>query len=136
MSRALRRATAALSLGLLAALTFPVTSPAGAAPSRRGIGLSLRSQPAWASTGDDVPFGLSLRGELTGLELRAVIHTYITTRAGFERATTGSRLGGVVGTTAVPTDAAGITTLTIPLDRKSTRLNSSHIPLSRMPSSA
>ena len=87
MSRALRRATAALSLGLLAALTLPVTSPAGAAPSRRGIGLSLRSQPAWASTGDDVPFGLSLRGELTGLELRAVIHTYITTRAGFELGT-------------------------------------------------
>ena len=35
------------------------------------------------------------------------------------------------------TDHAGFDRLSVePLDRKSTRLNSSHIPLSRMPSSA
>ena len=116
MSRAPRGAAAALCAALLAALlALPASTPADAAPSRRGVGLTLRSQPAWASTGDDVPFGLSVRGDLGGLELRAVIHTYITTRAGFERATTGSRLGGVVGTTAVPTGAAGPTVLTVPL---------------------
>ena len=34
------------------------------------------------------------------------------------------------------TPSGGTWNLTLPADRKSTRLNSSHIPLSRMPSSA
>lgn len=97
------------------AIGAAVPRPAGAAPDRRGISVTLRSQPAWASVGDDVTFVLGLRGELAGLEVRAVIHTYITTRAGFERATTGSRLGGVVGTTATPADALPGGALILPL---------------------
>ena len=37
---------------------------------------------------------------------------------------------------AMETDREGATDRSLELDRKSTRLNSSHIPLSRMPSSA
>ena len=53
---------------------------------------------------------------------------------------TGIRLGGGLGLTAIPgltTTATGtMAELQAMRDRKSTRLNSSHIPLSRMPSSA
>ena len=79
------------------------------------ISISLRSQPAWASAGDDVRLGLTVRGDVAGLEVRAVIHTYLTTRAGFDRAVTGSRLGGIVGTAAAPADALPLGTLTLPL---------------------
>ncbi len=89
------------------------TETAHAAPKK--ISISLRSQPAWASTGDDAAFVLGLDGNLTGLEARAVIHTYITTRGGFEKAVTGKRLGSVVGTAAAPADALTNSTLLIPL---------------------
>ena len=77
--------------------------------------ISLKAQPPWANAGDDAAFVLGLRGDLTGLEARAVIHTYITTRGGFERAVTGKRLGSVVGTAAAPADALTNSTLLIPL---------------------
>ena len=48
---------------------------------------------------------------------------------------TGS-VGAVFGGRGAATFLSRLTTLLAVLDRKSTRLNSSHIPLSRMPSSA
>ena len=43
---------------------------------------------------------------------------------------------GPTGPSGGPTGPTGATGAVGPTDRKSTRLNSSHIPLSRMPSSA
>lgn len=101
-----------LLVALLAITVLPsVRAQAATAP----ISIALRSQPAWASAGDDVRLGLAVRGDVAGLEVRAVIHTYLTTRAGFDRAVTGSRLGGIVGTAAAPADALPLGTLTLPL---------------------
>ncbi|MFM7616830.1 MAG: DUF6049 family protein [Actinomycetes bacterium] len=121
-----RRALGALlvAIGILTG-SLAGTAPAGAAGP--GVSIALRSQPAWASAGDDVRLGLTVRGDVRGLEVRAVIHTYLTTRAGFDRAVTGSRLGGIVGTAAAPADALPFGTLTIPLqdpdaERDTTRI--------------
>lgn len=110
---ALKKLTAMLAVfGLLA---VALGSGAHAASLRVRATISLQAQPPWANAGDDAAFVLGLRGDLTGLEARAVIHTYITTRGGFERAVTGKRLGSVVGTAAAPADALTNSTLLIPL---------------------
>ena len=117
----------ALLLLVVALVALLVAPTAGAGTDAEPITVTLRSQPAWASAGDDVRLGLTVRGPVAGLEVRAVIHTYLTTRAGFDRAVTGSRLGGIVGTAAAPADALPLGTLTIPLQnpdapRDSTRI--------------
>lgn len=99
-------------LALIAGNTA-ATGVANAAPPK--ISLTLQAQPAWANAGDDAPFVLGLKGNLAGLEARALIHTYITTRGGFEKAVAGRRLGSVVGTAAAPADALTNSTLLIPL---------------------
>jgi len=121
-----RRVAGAFAVALVLLTTAVVAdAPAGAAGPR--VSIALRSQPAWASAGDDVRLGLTVRGDVRGLEVRAVIHTYLTTRAGFDRAVTGSRLGGIVGTAAAPADSLPFGTLTLPLqdpgaERDTTRI--------------
>lgn len=100
---------------LLALIAGNAATSGVANAASRKISLSLQAQPPWANAGDDAPFVLGLRGDLAGLEARALIHTYITTRGGFERAVTGKRLGSVVGTAAAPADALTNSTLVIPL---------------------
>ena len=48
----------------------------------------------------------------------------------------GDMMKWAAGGTITPCTASGDATELVGIDRKSTRLNSSHIPLSRMPSSA
>jgi len=110
-----RRGAPRALLLVLALVGLTVLPGVRAHAATEPITISLRSQPAWASAGDDVRLGLTVRGEVAGLEVRAVIHTYLTTRAGFDRAVTGSRLGGIVGTAAAPADALPLGTLTLPL---------------------
>ena len=103
-------------MAVIGLLTVAAGSPAPAlSPAKAKIGISLQAQPPWANAGDDAAFVLGLKGDLSGLEARAVIHTYITTRGGFERAVTGKRLGSVVGTAAAPADALTNSTLVVPL---------------------
>lgn len=121
-----RRAAGALAV-VLAVLAAPLAAGSRAEAAAPRVSIALRSQPAWASAGDDVRLGLAVRGDVRGLEVRAVIHTYLTTRAGFDRAVTGSRLGGIVGTAAAPADALPFGTLTLPLqdpgaERDTTRI--------------
>ncbi|MBJ7381944.1 MAG: hypothetical protein JHC66_05065, partial [Acidimicrobiia bacterium] len=110
---ALKKFTALLAVAGLLVVALGSGARAASPPVRATI--SLQAQPPWANAGDDAAFVLGLRGDLTGLEARAVIHTYITTRGGFERAVTGKRLGSVVGTAAAPADALTNSTLLIPL---------------------
>jgi hypothetical protein len=103
-------------LAVVGLLTVATGSPAPALNTeKQKINISLQAQPPWANAGDDAAFVLGLRGDLTGLEARAVIHTYVTTRGGFEKAVTGKRLGSVVGTAAAPADALTNSTLLVPL---------------------
>lgn len=111
----IRRGARRALLLVLALIGLTVVPAAGAGAAAAPISISLRSQPAWASAGDDVRLGLTVRGDVAGLEVRALIHTYLTTRAGFDRSVTGSRLGGIVGTAAAPADALPLGTLTLPL---------------------
>ncbi|CAB4788340.1 MAG: hypothetical protein F2723_06835 [Actinobacteria bacterium] len=106
----------AAMIAVIGLLTVAAASPSPALnPAKAKIGISLEAQPPWANAGDDAAFVLGLKGDLSGLEARAVIHTYITTRGGFERAVTGKRLGSVVGTAAAPADALTNSTLIVPL---------------------
>ena len=52
-----------------------------------------------------MPFRLALTGQLAGLEVRATVHSAMTSRTGFERTVEGERLGSTVATTSAPATA-------------------------------
>mgnify|MGYP003332783609 CR=1 FL=1 len=100
-----------------------------------GWGASTWSSNTWggsqaALTGDAASgavgsFGVSVTVALTGVAASGAVGT---ATAFPSQAITGAQANGAVGS---------ITQVTVaPEDRKSTRLNSSHVALSRMPSSA
>lgn len=60
--------------------------------------VTLLEQPAWTALGADVPLRLSITGSLAGLEARAIVHSSMTSREGFERSVGGDRLGSTVAT--------------------------------------
>lgn len=80
-------------------------SSSAAAPSR---GFALLDQPAYATLGTDVPMRLSITGPIAGLDVRATIHSAITSRTAFERTVTGERLGSTVASTSAAADALPI----------------------------
>jgi len=82
--------------------------------------IALLSQPAWSPLGSDVPVRVDLAGATPGLEVRAVVHTYVQSRIAFERTLEGERLGSEIGTVAqpvelLPASPEGGRVLTLPL---------------------
>ncbi len=98
-------AAVTLLTALLAAPGLARAAPAAdaatpAAPATRGV--TLLEQPAWTTLGDDVAFRLAISGDLGGLEARAIVHSSLTSRTGFDRSIDGERLGSTIGTTGAP----------------------------------
>lgn len=98
----------ALSLGAGPAARAS-TSSTTTAPSAR---LTLAAQPAWSPVGAVVPLHLHVDGDATGLEVRAVVHSAVTSRTGFARTLAGQGLGGELATVratmaSLPVDAGG-----------------------------
>jgi hypothetical protein len=87
-----------LVLVALTAGPAPASTRPRAAPETPRV--ALLEQPAWSELGADVPLRLALTGPLAGLELRAIVHSSMTSRTGFERTVDGERLGSTVATAA------------------------------------
>lgn len=92
-----------LLVGFVAAPTGGVGAANRAAPTDRGF--ALLEQPAYATLGTDVPMRLSITGPVAGLDVRATIHSAITSRTAFERTVNGERLGSTVASTSASADA-------------------------------
>jgi hypothetical protein len=100
-----RRLTgAAVAALVLAASTLAAPAAAarlpGAASESGEPRVALLEQPAWASLGANVPLRLAMTGPLAGLEVRATVHSSMTSRTAFERTVDGERLGSTVATAA------------------------------------
>jgi Family of unknown function (DUF6049) len=88
-----------VTLGASPAHAAPgANTPAASAPAAAASRISLLEQPAWSSLGGDIPLRLAITGPLAGLEARAIIHSSMTSRTGFERTIEGDRLGSTIGT--------------------------------------
>jgi hypothetical protein len=79
-----------------------VDAPVAGAPDTAASRITLLEQPAWSTLGGDVPLRLAITGPLAGLEARAIIHSSMTSRTGFERSVEGDRLGSTIGTVGAP----------------------------------
>ena len=107
---------AATGLGALAV----GPSPAYPGPATAESVITLLEQPAWSPLGADVVLRLNVVNTAPGMEVRAVIHTNVQSRIGYERTLQGERLGSQIATTstpldALPTSADGGRLFTIPL---------------------
>jgi hypothetical protein len=121
-----RRALAALATALAATLltctgtaSLAPALPAGAAAVPEPT-VALLEQPAFVRLGDDMAFRLAIDGPTEGLEVRAVIYRYTSSRLTFERTISGDRLGSPIATASapvatLPVAAEGGRLLTIPL---------------------
>lgn len=94
-----------LFLGLAAA-------PAGTAGAADSGGadstdrrFALLQQPAYATLGADLPLRLSITGQLAGLDVRATVHSAMTSRTAFVRTVDGERLGSTVASTSAAADS-------------------------------
>ncbi len=104
-----------LAVIVLVGFAAAPTGPAGAADS--GVAstdrrFALLEQPAYVTLGADVPMRLSITGPVTGLDVRATVHSALTSRTAFERTVSGERLGSTVASTSaavasLPLAAAG-----------------------------
>ena len=130
-----------LAVALLSALAIGISGISGAGPASAATpSIRLLEQPAWTPLGGDLPLRLALDGAADNLEVRAVVHAFLTSRIGFERTLDGNRLTSVLGSRsalvgALPTAPNGGRVLTLGLQdpgagapRDPTRLR---IPLPR-----
>lgn len=119
----MRRFAVAVAVSLLVAL---FATPAYGAPTldtptvSSDSRVTLLEQPAWTTLGNDVPLRLAMTGPLAGLEARAIVHSSMTSRTGFERSIDGDRLGSTIATAgapaaALPVDPNGGRVLTLKL---------------------
>ena len=109
----------ALAIGVIGISGF---GPAGAATTAGGTAPKIRllEQPAWTPLGGDLPLRLALDGATDNLEVRAVVHAFLSSRIGFERTLDGDRLTSVIGSrsalvAALPTAPNGGRVLTLGL---------------------
>lgn len=115
-----RLAVAAATALLALALVSPALgTPAGAAAVPEPT-VTLLGQPAFVHLGDDAVFRLAIDGPTEGLEVRAVIYRYSSSRLAFERTTRGERLGSPLATAAAPVATLPVApeggrTFTVPL---------------------
>lgn len=137
MSRHPRRAGALVGLVLLTTLA---AVPAGAATLPRAdtpsnaAKVGLLQQPAWTTLGNDVPLRLAMSGATAGLEVRAIIHSSVTSRTAFARSVSGDRLGSTVATAAaqpetLPAAPAGGRTFTLHLQDPNAARDTSRLRL-------
>jgi len=116
-----RRLTVAVSTALLAlALLAPAFRASAGAAAVPEPTVTLLGQPAFVHLGDDVAFRVAIDGPTEGLEVRAVVYRYATSRLAFERTTRGERLGSPLATAAapvatLPVSPAGGRIFTLPL---------------------
>jgi hypothetical protein len=107
-----RAAAVTLAVGLLlGAVVTPALAAPGdgrqptattAAPRAR---ITLVEQPAWAQLGGDFPVRVQLTGDTAGLQVRATVHQYLSSRTAFEETITRGALGPTQGSTyAQPVD--------------------------------
>ncbi len=119
----MKRLAALFAICLLVAL---VAAPAHAAPAATDPAatatprVTLLEQPAWATLGGDVPLRLAIRGQVAGLEARAIVHASMTSRTGFERSVDGDKLGSTIATagaeaSTLPSSPSGGQVLTLKL---------------------
>jgi Family of unknown function (DUF6049) len=93
-------------LGAVGVLVALCAAPAHALPTAAapasGVRITLLEQPSWTTLGNDVPLRLAMTGPLAGLEARAIVHSSMTSRTGFERSLEGERLGSTIATAGAP----------------------------------
>jgi hypothetical protein len=98
-----------LAVMLLVGFAAAPTGTANAADSGRAGSTNRRfallEQPAYATLGADVPMRLSITGPVAGLDVRATVHSAMTSRTAFERTVNGERLGSTVASTSAAADA-------------------------------
>jgi hypothetical protein len=95
-----RLATVAILVAVCAAL-LPTRGPAGADAVPEPT-IALLEQPAYVRLGQDLSFRLAIDGPTDGLEVRAIVYRYTSSRIAFERTITGDRLGSPVATASSP----------------------------------
>lgn len=96
----MRRALATVALLAVVACLAP-SMPAGAAAVPQPT-IGLLEQPAYVRLGGDMTFRLAIDGPTDGLEVRAVLYRYASSRIAFERTVDGERLGSPITTAATP----------------------------------
>ncbi|MBI2168470.1 MAG: hypothetical protein HYU28_03065 [Actinobacteria bacterium] len=99
----LRPASVALALACVAGLADPLP----AAPRQEGTEvsaarLSLAGIPAWVQLGSEVNIDLRVEPATPGLEVTAILHDRIRSRASFGRTTEGESLGDSIGSITAP----------------------------------
>ncbi|MGZ4755606.1 MAG: DUF6049 family protein, partial [Acidimicrobiia bacterium] len=96
--------------------------------------IALLEQPAWTTLGNDVPLRLKITGPVAGLEARAIVHSSLTSRTGFERTVGGDHLGSTIATagaqaTALPLAPSGGRVLTLKLQDPNASRDTSRLRL-------
>ncbi len=137
MRRLAGRAGALLAVLLFAGLAAAPNGTAGAAGTRAAPTarrFALLEQPAFVTLGSDVLLRLSITGPVAGLDVRATVHSAITSRTAFERSMTGDRLGSTVASTSaaadsLPTAASGGRVFTLRLQDPNLPRDSSRLRL-------
>ncbi|MGZ6975735.1 MAG: hypothetical protein ACXVKQ_17460, partial [Acidimicrobiia bacterium] len=121
----------AMVVALGPATAYSATSAATADAKPR---IALLEQPAWTTLGNDVPLRLKITGPVAGLEARAIVHSSLTSRTGFERTVGGDHLGSTIATagaqaTALPLAPSGGRVLTLKLQDPNASRDTSRLRL-------